>query len=193
MKKKQTGREHIPHRCLWLSFSLLVAFVLVVTCTELVSKRKQEQTEKQLKEGPRCPFLWFLVVSVVGIMPTCWMSLSSSYVVQCAWTCWTSRHQRGWQQISHNIVNEVEGLMKKISMRTKISLLSVNISHWKAAAWRPGFGFSNMQAGPKPLGSRHHGPAWLGLFGPGLAQLMHLGFGLKRLRLDKVLKYLNYQ
>ena len=69
-KKKQTGREHIPHRCSWLSFSLLVAFVLVVTCTELVSKRKQERTEKQLKEGPRCPSLWFLVVSVVGIMLT---------------------------------------------------------------------------------------------------------------------------
>ena len=67
------GRGHIPHCHSWLSFSLLVAFViliLVVTCTELVSKRKQERTEKQLKEGPRRPSLWFLVVSVVGIMPT---------------------------------------------------------------------------------------------------------------------------
>jgi hypothetical protein len=34
----------------------------------------------------------------------------------------------------------------------------------KVAAWWPGFGFSNTQAGPKPLGSCHHGPAWLGIF-----------------------------
>ena len=45
----------------------------------------------------------------------------------------------------------------------------------KAAASRPGFGFSPSQAGPKPSRSRHFGPAWLGLFGPGLARLTASG------------------
>ena len=51
-----------------------------------------------------------------------------------------------------------------------------NITHWKAVAWQPGFGFSNMQAGPKPLWShRRHGLAWLGSWpeaGPSTALLV---------------------
>jgi uncharacterized membrane protein YidH (DUF202 family) len=46
-----------------------VILILVATCTVLVGERKQERTEKQLKEGPRHPSL-FLVVSVVSIIPT---------------------------------------------------------------------------------------------------------------------------
>lgn len=58
--KKETNREGahaIPHRCLWLlwlSFSLLVAFVILilVVCTALVSrlwKRREKKTRTDEK------------------------------------------------------------------------------------------------------------------------------------------------
>ena len=52
---------------------------------------------------------------------------------------------------------------------------TINYTHPKAAAWRLGFGFSEPQARPEPSWSRQLGPAWLGLFGPGLARLTASG------------------
>src|SRR5271155_4455666 len=42
-----------------------------------------------------------------------------------------------------------------------IYMISNKFLPLKAAASRPGFGFSPSQAGPKPSWSRHFGPAWL--------------------------------
>ena len=61
------------------------------------------------------------------------------------------------------------------NIHTMVHRSQINYTHQKAVAWRLGFGFSEPQARPKPSWSCQLGPAWLGLFGPGLARLTASG------------------